>query len=91
MYSWIWRRLPGGWAGKVGGSLVLVVGAAALLFFVVFPWADPQLPFNKVTVPQVSVPQVPAPHVPAPPGTRSPASPSPVPSPAATPMGLPGQ
>jgi hypothetical protein len=34
VYSWIWRTLPGG----------------ALLLFVVFPWVEPRLPFNDVTV-----------------------------------------
>ena len=52
MYTWIWRHLPGGIAGKVLGSLLLVAAAVALLFFVVFPWAEPRLPFNQVTVPQ---------------------------------------
>jgi hypothetical protein len=43
MYGWIWRHLPFGWYGKVGGSLLLVGGALALLWFVVFPWMDPWL------------------------------------------------
>ena len=51
MYVWIWRRLPGGLPGKVAGSLVLLVAVLALLFLVVFPWAEPRLPFNQVTVP----------------------------------------
>ncbi len=50
MYSWIWRTLPGGRPGKLIGSLLLIVAVAALLFFVVFPWAEPQLPFGNVTV-----------------------------------------
>lgn len=50
MYSWIWRHLPGGRPGKVIGSLVLVLAVGALLFFVVFPWLEPKLPFNGVTV-----------------------------------------
>jgi hypothetical protein len=50
MYVWIWRRLPGGLPGKLVGSLVLLVAAVALLFFVVFPWVEPRLPFNDVTV-----------------------------------------
>lgn len=54
MYVWIWRHLPGGIAGKVLGSLVLVAAAVALLFLVVFPWAEPRLPFNQVTVPHSS-------------------------------------
>ena len=55
MYVWIWRHLPGGVVGKLAGTLVLLAGALALLFFVVFPWAEPRLPFNQVTVPQESV------------------------------------
>ena len=55
MYIWIWRHLPGGIVGKLLGTLVLLAGALALLFFVVFPWAEPRLPFNQVTVPQESV------------------------------------
>lgn len=51
MYVWIWRHLPGGWPFKLLGSLVLVAGVVALLMFVVFPWAEPRLPFNQVTVP----------------------------------------
>jgi hypothetical protein len=54
MYVWIWRHLPGGIVGKLLGCLVLLAGALALLFYVVFPWAEPRLPFNQVTVPQES-------------------------------------
>jgi hypothetical protein len=50
MYVWIWRRMPGGLPGKMLGSLVLLAGVLALLFFLVFPWAEHRLPFNDVTV-----------------------------------------
>jgi hypothetical protein len=50
MYSWIWRHLPGPVAVRLVLALVLVVGVVALLFFVVFPWLDPLLPFNNVTI-----------------------------------------
>jgi hypothetical protein len=50
MYSWIWRHLPGGTPSKTLLALVLVVAVAALLLFVVFPWVEPRLPFNDVTV-----------------------------------------
>ena len=50
MYTWIWRKLPGGLPGKIAGSLILIAAAVALLFFVVFPWVEPRLPFNDVTV-----------------------------------------
>jgi hypothetical protein len=50
VYSWIWRHLPGGLPGKLAGSLVLLLAAVAVLFFVVFPYAEPRLPWNQVTV-----------------------------------------
>lgn len=52
MYAWIWRRLPFGLPGKITGSLLLAGSAMALLWFVIFPWADPWieetlLPWNE--------------------------------------------
>ncbi|MFD4671978.1 hypothetical protein ACFWNN_19760 [Lentzea sp. NPDC058450] len=49
MYSWIWRHLPGPTAVRVLEAVVLALGIIALLMFVVFPWAEPKLPFNNVT------------------------------------------
>ena len=60
MYGWIWRKLPGGWPGKMAGSFLLVLGSLALLFFVVFPWIEPRLPFNHVTVTPGGSPTAPA-------------------------------
>ena len=50
MYGWIWRTLPGGLPGKLLGSLLLLLAAIALLFFVVFPAVEPLVPFGDVTV-----------------------------------------
>jgi hypothetical protein len=50
MYSWIWRHLPGNTASRTAIAVVLVLAACALLLFVVFPWAEPHLPFSDVTV-----------------------------------------
>ena len=50
MYGWIWRHLPGGRALKTVQAVVLVLAVCALLLFVVFPWVEPRLPFNDVTV-----------------------------------------
>jgi hypothetical protein len=50
MYTWIWRKLPGGLPGKLAGALILVAAVVVVLFLVVFPWAGPKLPFNHVTV-----------------------------------------
>ena len=50
MYAWIWRRLPGGIRSKALIALLLFLAVTALLLFVVFPWVEPRLPFNQVTV-----------------------------------------
>jgi hypothetical protein len=42
--------LPGGTRSKALLATVLVLAVAALLLFVVFPWVEPHLPFNDVTV-----------------------------------------
>jgi hypothetical protein len=52
MYSWIWRTLPGGLPGKLLGSVILIGIVVALLLFVVFPWVEPRLPLNDVTINQ---------------------------------------
>lgn len=52
MYVWIWRHLPGGRLAKSLQSFLLFLGVVALLFFFVFPWVEPRLPFNDVTVDQ---------------------------------------
>lgn len=49
MYSWIWRHLPGPTAVKVLEAFVLFLAIVALLFFVIFPWAEPYLPFDHPT------------------------------------------
>jgi hypothetical protein len=50
MYTWIWRHLPGALALKLLQTLLLVFAVSALLLFVVFPWIEPHLPINHVTV-----------------------------------------
>jgi hypothetical protein len=50
MYGWIWRTLPGNALAKLAVSLMLLIGVLALLWFVIFPWAEPLLPFGDVTV-----------------------------------------
>lgn len=50
MYGWIWRHLPGnGWVRALI-SLALILVIVYTLFQYVFPWAEPLLPFNDVTV-----------------------------------------
>ncbi|UQS31700.1 hypothetical protein J5J01_08815 [Streptomyces fradiae] len=50
MYGWIWRHLPGNAWVRGLISLMLALGVVFLLFQYVFPWAEPLLPFNDVTV-----------------------------------------
>ncbi len=50
MYAWIWSKLPFGTPGKIGGSLLITGVLVALLWFVVFPWVEPILPFDDVQV-----------------------------------------
>jgi hypothetical protein len=62
MYGWIWRTLPGNVVAKSFESFVLLLGALALLFLVIFPFVEPRLPWNESTVngPSVSQQQSPA-------------------------------
>lgn len=50
MYAWIWRHLPGPVAVRVITAVLLIAAVIALLMFVVFPWLEPMLPFNDVSV-----------------------------------------
>ncbi|GGX78087.1 hypothetical protein GCM10010515_52480 [Streptomyces fructofermentans] len=50
MYGFIWRLLPGNALIKALLSIVLVLAVVYVLFQYVFPWAEPLLPFNDVTV-----------------------------------------
>ncbi len=50
MYAWIWRKLPGPWPVQLVEALVAFAAVVLLLFTVVFPWLEPRLPFNDVTV-----------------------------------------
>ena len=72
MYGWIWRRLPFGTAGRLIGSLLLAALAGVLLWYVVFPWAEPLLPFDDVQVTEESgAPGVEETSTPAPQPTSS--------------------
>jgi len=50
MYVWIWRHLPGPAGLNLLQALLIVALVSALLLFVVFPWLEPKLPINQVTV-----------------------------------------
>lgn len=50
MYGWIWRHLPGNTPVRAVLSALLALATVLTLFQYVFPWAEPLLPFNDVTV-----------------------------------------
>lgn len=50
MYGWIWRRLPGSGPAKIGTAVGLIVVCVAMLWFVVFPWIEPQIQFDQGVV-----------------------------------------
>jgi len=61
MYSWLWSKLPGSTPVKILEALGLFLAVVALLFSVVFPWLEPRMPFNDVTVDTpASAPSTPA-------------------------------
>jgi hypothetical protein len=62
VYGWLWRKMPGNRAEKTAGMFALVLVVLLLLFFVVFPWVEPRLPWNEVTVnsPTLTVPSSPS-------------------------------
>lgn len=68
MYAWIWRKLPFGRLGKLASSLLLVTAMVATLWYVVFPWAEPLLPFDDVQVGTTTGDQGPAEQDPNAPG-----------------------
>jgi hypothetical protein len=47
MYGWIWQRLPGGTVARAAQIAMLVLLAAALLWFVIYPWLSIHLPFDQ--------------------------------------------
>lgn len=50
MYGWIWRLLPGPFVAKALVAVVLAGVAAAVLWYVVFPWIEPRVPLDHATV-----------------------------------------
>jgi hypothetical protein len=47
MYVWIWRHLPGAPPAKAATAVALVMVAAALLWYVAFPWVEPKVQFDR--------------------------------------------
>jgi hypothetical protein len=50
VYRWLWRHLPGATPARTVICALLALAVVAVLFLVVFPWVEPRLPFNQVTV-----------------------------------------
>ncbi len=50
MYGFVWRHLPGNTAAKLVGMLLLLGLAALFLWYGVFPWLEPRVALDEVTV-----------------------------------------
>jgi hypothetical protein len=72
MYGAIWRVLPGDRAAKAMTAFAIILGVAALLWYVVFPWIEPKIQFDHGTVEGGTVAPA-TPGTSAPPGRRTPA------------------
>ena len=72
MYGVIWRALPGDRATKALIFLAIILGIAALLWYVVFPWLEPKIQFDRGTVEGGTSAPAP-PETSAPSGRRTPA------------------
>ncbi len=46
MYSWLWRKLPGGPAARLGQLVLLLIVVGALLWYIVYPWVSLHLPVS---------------------------------------------
>ncbi len=79
MYAWIWQKFPGNVWSKLAISVVLVSAVGSLLWYVVFPWATPLLPFDDVQVGDTSQIDPNSVNQDAVPGTSGTVNPSPDP------------
>lgn len=50
MYAWLWRHLPGDWKLKTLIALALVAVVVIVLWYLVFPWAEPKVQFDHGVV-----------------------------------------
>lgn len=50
MYAWLWRHLPGTTLTRLCTALGVVLVVCLVLWYVVFPWAEPKLQFDHGTV-----------------------------------------
>jgi hypothetical protein len=47
MYVWIWRHLPGDAPARAATAVALILAVAALFWYVVFPWVEPKVQFDR--------------------------------------------
>jgi hypothetical protein len=47
VYGWLWQRLPGGTGARLAQLALLITAAAALLWFLAYPWLSVHLPFDQ--------------------------------------------
>jgi hypothetical protein len=46
VYAWLWHRLPGRPPVRAGLLALIILAAAAALWFLVFPWVSARLPID---------------------------------------------
>ena len=49
MYAWLWHRLPGRTSARAGVLALIILAAAAVLWFFAFPWASVHLPIDMAS------------------------------------------
>jgi hypothetical protein len=50
VYAWLWRKLPGPPRARAPIAIVLAAAAVAVLWYVVFPFLEPMVTLDEVTV-----------------------------------------
>ncbi|MBO0836550.1 MAG: hypothetical protein J2P28_13730 [Actinobacteria bacterium] len=46
MYSWFWRRLPGGAAARLVQLVMIAIVVSVVLWYLVYPWVALHLPID---------------------------------------------
>ena len=63
MYGFIWRHLPGDTTTRAFVAVGAALAVVAILWYLVFPWAEPKIAFDHGTVGDgSSAPAAPAHH-----------------------------
>ena len=56
MYAWLWRHLPGAPPVKAAVAVALTMIVAAVLWYLVFPWVEPKVQFDRGVIDRSTTP-----------------------------------